>query len=123
VGKPKTPNDITVPVAKYPAQVPPDVLIGDPLATRGEYPKVFVASGKAAPLRTPEGQVVHLPYTELLNADGTPKAAKELWKLITKAGVPRHAEVILFADDPAEAAINYYVFRLMGWPDIKVWAI
>jgi len=122
VGLPKTPKDITVPVAKYQAQLRPNVLIGGPLATRGEYPKVFVASGKAAPVRTPEGQVVQLPYTELLNADGTPKAAKELWKLITNAGVPRHAEVILFADDPAEAAINYYVFRLMGWPDVKVWA-
>jgi 3-mercaptopyruvate sulfurtransferase SseA len=121
VGMPKTSKDITVPVAKYAAQLRPDVLIGDPKATRGEFPKVFVASGKAPPARTPEGQVVQLPYTQLLNADGTPKAAKELWTLITQAGVPRHAELILFADDPAEAAVNYYVFRLMGWPDVKVW--
>ncbi len=122
VGTPRTPKDISVPVAQYAAQPRADVLIGDPKATRGLYPKVFVASGKAPSARTPEGRVVQLRYTELLNADGTPKAAKELWKLITKAGVPRHAEVILFADDPAEAAINYYVFRLMGWPDVKVWA-
>ena len=74
-----------------------------------------------APARTPAGLVLRLPYTELLNADGTPMAAKELWQLITKAGVPRHAEVILFADDVAEAAVNYYLFRLMGWPDVKVW--
>jgi len=65
--------------------------------------------------------VVALPYTELLNADGTPKTAADLWKRIAQAGVPRHAEVILFADDPAEAAVNYYLFRLMGWPDVKVW--
>jgi 3-mercaptopyruvate sulfurtransferase SseA len=121
VGMPKTPKDVTVPVAKYAAQLRTDVLIGDPKATRGAYPKVFVASGKAPPARTPEGQLVQLPYTVLLNADGTPKAAKELWTLITQAGVPRHAELILFADDPAEAAVNYYVFRLMGWPDVKVW--
>ena len=121
MGLPKTAKDIAVPLATYAAQLRPVVLIGDPFATRGAYPKVFVASGNAPPARTPEGQVVQLPYTELLNADGTPKAAKVLWKLITQAGVPRHAEVILFADDPAEAAINYYVFRLMGWPDIKVW--
>ena len=122
VGTPKTPKDITVPVAQYTAQLRTDVLIGDPKASRGAYPKVFVASGKAPSARAPEGPVVQLPYTQLLNADGTPKAAKELWKLITKAGVPRHAEVILFADDPAEAAVNYYMFRLMGWPDVKVWA-
>lgn len=121
VGTAKTPKDIAVPAAKYAAQPRADVLISDPQATRGAYPKVFVASSKAAPTRTPDGKVVRLPYTELLNADGTPKAAKVLWKLITQAGVPRHAEVILFADDPAEAAVNYYVFRLMGWPDVKVW--
>ena len=122
VGPPRTAKDITVPVAKYVAQRRAGVLIGDPSATRGAYPKVFVASGKAAPARKPDGPLVRLPYTELLNPDGTPKAAKELWTLITKAGVTRHAEVIFFADDPAEAAVNYYVFKLMGWPDIKVWA-
>jgi len=83
---------------------------------------VYVASGKAAPARTPESHVVRLPYTDMLNADGTPKAAKDLWQLISKAGVPRHAEVILFADDPAEADVDYYIFRLMGCPDVKVWA-
>jgi thiosulfate/3-mercaptopyruvate sulfurtransferase len=121
VGMPKTPKDIAVPAATYAVRPRAGVLISSPLATRGEYPKVFVASGKAAPTRAPEGTVVQLPYTELLNADGSPKAAKELWKLISKAGVPRHAELILFADDPAEAAVNYYVFKLMGWPDVKVW--
>ena len=122
VGRPKTPTDIAVPAAKYAAQPRPGVLIADPKATRGEYPKVFVAAGKAGPARAPEGPVVQLPYTELLNADGTPKAAKALWTLISKAGVPRYAEIIFYADDPAEAAVNYYVFKLMGWPDIKVWA-
>lgn len=122
VGTPRAPKDITVPIAQYAAQPRADVVIGDPRTTRGEYPKVFVASGKAPSAHTPKGRVVQLPYTELLNADGSPKAAKELWKLITQAGVPRHAELILFADDPAEAAVNYYVFRLMGWPDVKVWA-
>jgi 3-mercaptopyruvate sulfurtransferase SseA len=122
VGMPRTPRDIVVPAAKYAAQLRPGLLVADPTTTRGEYPKLFVASGRAAPARTPAGKVVMLPYTELLNADGTPKEARQLWKLITQAGVPRHAEIIFFADDPAEAAVNYYVFRLMGWPDIKVWA-
>ena len=122
VGTPTSAKDITVPPAKYAAKPGREVLIRDPKATRGEYAKVFVASGKAPPARKPEGKVVQLAYTELLNADGTPKAAKELWKIISQAGVPRHAELVFFADDPAEAAVNYYMFRLMGWPDIKVWA-
>jgi len=119
-GPPKSPKDIAVPAAKYNARPRASVLIDDPKATRGEYVKVFLASGKAAPARVPDGKLVHLPYTDMLNADGTPKSARELWTLIAKAGVLRHAEVVLFADDPAEAAVNYHVFRLMGWPDVKV---
>jgi 3-mercaptopyruvate sulfurtransferase SseA len=60
--------------------------------------------------------------TKVPTVVGAPQTPKDLWQLISKAGVPRHAEVILFADDPAEAAVNYYIFRLMGWPDVKVWA-
>jgi len=121
VGPRKAMKDIVVPPARYSASPRSGVLITDPQATRGEYPKVYVASGKSAPARAPEGSVLRLPYTDLLNADGTPKAASALWSLISKAGVPRYAEVMLFADDPAEAAVSYYVFRLMGWPDVKVW--
>ena len=54
VGLPKTPKDITVPVA-IAAQLRPVVLVGDPKAGRSAYLKVFVASGKAPPARTPEG--------------------------------------------------------------------
>jgi 3-mercaptopyruvate sulfurtransferase SseA len=64
--------------------------------------------------------VVHVPHTDLLNADGTPKAAKDLWTILTKAGVPRYAELVCVADDPGEAAVNYVVFKLMGFPDVKV---
>ena len=121
VGAPKSMQDITVPPATYTAQPRPALLVSDANSTRGDYAKVFISSGKATAARTPEGRVVHLPYNEMLNGDGTPKAAKDLWTLINKAGVPRHAEIIVFADDVAEAAVNYYIFRLMGWPDVKVW--
>ena len=36
-------------------------------------------------------------------------------------GVPRYAELVVFADAPGEAAVNYVLFRLMGFPDVKVW--
>jgi len=85
------------------------------------YPKVFVASGKDAPTTAPEGKVVHVPYTDLLNAEGRPKAAKEIWNLLTKAGIPRYAELVCFSEDPGEAATNYFVLKLMGYPDVKVW--
>lgn len=67
-----------------------------------------------------DGAVIHVPYTDLLNADGTPKAAKEIWTLLAKAKVPRYAEIVCFSDDPGEAAANYFILKLMGYPDVKV---
>jgi 3-mercaptopyruvate sulfurtransferase SseA len=96
------------------------VIIADTKSTQGVYPKVLIASGKELPARTLDGKVVHVPYTDLLNADGTPKAAKDIWNILVKAGVPRYAELVCFSDDPGEAAVNYFVLKLMGYPDIKV---
>ena len=86
----------------------------------GAYPKVFIASGATVPARAVDGKVIHVPYTELLKADGTPKAAKDIWAVLNKAGVPRYAELVTFSDDPGEAAANYYILKLMGYPDIRV---
>ncbi len=112
--------DVSIPPAQYPASVRNDVIVADAKSTQGVYPKVFVASGKDMPTRSQEGKVVHVPYTDLLNSDGTPKAAKDIWNTLTKAGVPRYAELICFSDDPGEAAVNYFVLKLMGYPDVKV---
>lgn len=60
--------------------------------------------------------------TKVPTVVGAPQTPKDLWQLISKAGVARYAKVSLFTDDPAKAAVNYYIFRLMGWPDVKVWA-
>jgi len=116
----KTPASPPKPAAAWAASPREGVLIGSPGETRGAYPKVFVASGKELPARVPEGKVVHVPYTELLDADGSPKAAKDIWKILVKAGVPRYAELVSFSDDPGEAAVGYFVLRLMGFPDVKV---
>lgn len=120
VGKPAKPTDMAVPPAKYAAGVREGVTIADAKAGGGAYPKVFIASGTAVPTRPVDGKVVHVPYTELLKADGTPKAAKDVWAILSKAGVPRYAELVAFSDDPGEAAANYYILKLMGYADIKV---
>jgi len=67
--------------------------------------------------------VVHVPYTDLLNPDGTPKAAKDSWNILAKAGVPRYAELVCVSDDPGEAAANYFILKLMGYADVKVLVI
>ncbi|MBI4427817.1 MAG: hypothetical protein HY562_01735 [Ignavibacteriales bacterium] len=113
-------GDVSIPPTTYHVNLRKDVMIADPKSTKGLYPKVFVVSGKNLPARAQDGTVVHVPYTDLLNSDGTPKAAKDIWNILTKAGVPRYAELVCFSDDPGEAAVNYFILKLMGYPDIKV---
>ena len=115
----KSPVDAIKP-ASYEAPLRKGVLIADPEETQGEYPRIYVASGKLLPARVPDGKVVHVPYADLLNTDGTPKAAKNIWKILAKAGVSRYAELVAVADDPGEAAANYFILKLMGFPDVKV---
>jgi len=115
-------TDSTAPTA-YPASLRPGIVTRDPQGTQGLYPKVYIASGKSLPTKLPDGKVIHLPYTELLNAGGAPKAAKDIWSILVKAGVPRYAEIVSFSDEPGEAAANYFILKLMGYPDIKVLAM
>jgi thiosulfate/3-mercaptopyruvate sulfurtransferase len=123
VGPKKAPRDLSIPPTNYPGNFRKDVIITDPKSTQGLYPRVFIASGTDVPAKAQDGKVVHVPYTDLLNADGTPKAAKDIWNILVKAGVPRYAELVCFSDDPGEAAANYFILKLMGYPDIKVLVI
>ena len=40
--------------------------------------------------------------------------------MLSKAGVPRYAEIVCTAEEPGDAAVNYFVLKLMGFPDVKV---
>ncbi|MBF8247903.1 MAG: hypothetical protein HW374_703 [Bacteroidetes bacterium] len=123
VGPKKGPGDLSIAPTNYPGNLRKDVIITDSKSTQGLYPRVIIASGKNVSAKTQDGKVVHVPYTDLLNADGTPKAAKDIWNILVKAGVPRYAELVCFSDDPGEAAVNYFILKLMGYPDIKVLVI
>ena len=99
-----------------------DVLVADTVPYAGPFPTVYVSSGNAAAQRRPSGTVVHLPATALLTADGAPRPAKDIWAAIHKAGVPRYARVVLFADQLGDAAMNFVIFKLMGFADVRVLA-
>ena len=86
----------------------------------GPLPRVYIASGAALPSEAPTGKVIHLPASRLVNDDGSVKPAAELWTVISKAGVPSHAQLVFVADDVGEAAMNYYVFQLMGYTNLRV---
>ncbi len=116
----KVRHDLSIPPVDYHENLRKDIIITDYKTTTGLYPKVFIDSGKDALKKPLEGKIVHVPYTELINSDGTPKPAKDIWNILVKAGVPRYAEIICVSEDPGEAAINYFILKLMGYPDIKV---
>jgi 3-mercaptopyruvate sulfurtransferase SseA len=120
VGPKQSPQELSIPATAYPAKLRQGIVVSEPLGTSGLYPKVFIASGKTVPAKDQGGKVIHVPYTDLLNPDGTPKAAKDIWSILVKAGLPRYAEIICFADDPGEAAANYFILKLMGYTDVKV---
>jgi len=119
VGPKKASGDLAVPPVTYPFNVRRTVITSN--LTPGVYPRVFIASGKNLPTQAQDGKMLQVPYTDLLNADGTPKAAKDIWRILTKAGVPRYAQLVFVSDDPGEAAVNYFIFKLMGFPDLRIY--
>lgn len=106
--------------AAYPVNLRNYVIITDTKSVQGIYPRIFIASGKSLPAKTHNGKIVHVPFTDLLNTDGTPKSAKDIWNILDKAGIPRYAELFCISDDVGEAAVNYFILRLMGYPDVKL---
>jgi 3-mercaptopyruvate sulfurtransferase SseA len=120
VGAKKAPNDLSIPPTNYSLNLHKDIIIADPKSTEGYYPKVIIASGKNLPSKTLDGKIIHIPYSDLMNNGSTPKAAKDIWNILAKAGVPRYAELVCYSDDPGEAAVNYFILKLMGYPDVKV---
>ena len=123
VAKPSAPSAMSAkPATAYAAVVRTGLFVNDPSRSQGQNPKVYIASGARLPALAPEGRVLHLPYSQFLHADGTPKAANDIWNTLAKAGVPRYAEIVVFADTLGEAAVNYVVLRMMGFADVKVWS-
>ncbi|MBL8343657.1 MAG: hypothetical protein JNL30_19465 [Rubrivivax sp.] len=134
VGPPAKPGQITIPRTTYAARARTTGLVADAPGAAGAagaaaaaplYPRVVVAMGAKPPAPpaasgAAAARVVHVPLKSLLQADGRPKPAHDLWSLLAKAGVPRYAELALAADDAGEAAAGHFVLRLMGFPDVKV---
>ena len=89
-------------------------------ARRSPYAPVSIVAGDRLPGRLPEGRVLHLPHARLMNGDGTPRPAAEIWAQLDKAGVTRWAPLVLVADDPADAAVNYVLLRLRGFADVRL---
>ncbi len=119
VGFKRTSMDLSIPPTNYPINLRKEIIITDLNSTRGLYPKILIASGQKTPDMDGD-TVVYLKFSDLLDVNGTPKAAKDIWAILDKSGIPRYGELVCFSDEPGEAAVNYFILRLMGYPDIKV---
>ena len=75
---------------------------------------------RATPSHAPsDGTLIQVPASDLLDAKARPKQAGALWQVLSKAGVPRYAELVAVGDDPGDAALGYFVLKLMGYADVK----
>jgi thiosulfate/3-mercaptopyruvate sulfurtransferase len=120
VGAAKSAQDLAVPLVSEAYRA-----VAAPAQATGVYPTVYIATGATAPPRLPAGapadaKLVHLPYGDLLNPQGLPKPANELWNLLHKAGVPRYAKHVVIANDVGQAAMGYWVLKLMGLGGVQL---
>ncbi len=119
IGDEKSSQGLTISRTIYSINLRQDILVSDTNNSQHSYPIVFIESGDDASKIKKENSV-HLVGSDLLNAEGTPKAAKDLWKILIEAGVTRYSELICFSTEPGEAAIDYFILKLMGYPEVKV---
>lgn len=109
-----------VTTSKYIPNIKSEILLSDQSQSKGLYEKVFIESGKSISNLISDGKVLHIPYTDFIDNNGKPKSAKEIWQIIQTAGVPRYSDIIFVSNNPGEAAANYFIFKLMGFPDLNV---
>jgi 3-mercaptopyruvate sulfurtransferase SseA len=107
--------------APPPAARPARLLRQLPPPAAAGFERVYLVTGALATAVPADGRRVPLAPAQLLQADGRPKPAKDLWALLEKAGVPRYGELVLVGDEPGPSAVAYLVLRLMGFADVKVW--
>lgn len=97
----------------------PERMTSPDAAGAGPFERVLLAAGPQAVAARPGSRTVHLPAADLLDAQGRPRPAHEIWRRLVQAGVPRYAELVTVADDPGDAAIAAYLLELMGFADVK----
>lgn len=83
-------------------------------------PDIVLAVGDLPPTPPPGGRTLHLPWRQLVDANGVPRPAAEIWVALDRAGLPPLARVQVTAADAGDAAAGLYLLRLMGYRDSDV---
>ena len=116
--------DLALPPTHYTAQAVSMVRASENESKTHAFPQVFVASGETQAARqalSSGSKVVHLPASQTLRQAGGLKSAADLYKhFMVDNELPRLAEIICYADDPADAALNWFALTMIGYPNVKV---
>ncbi|MBE0539016.1 MAG: hypothetical protein IH620_04840 [Ignavibacterium sp.] len=116
-----TTNETLKKANNYTKYATDEIIIDDFNKMSGKYQQIFILSDENTQINKSDHKVINIPSINFLNADGTLKEAKEIWAIIAKAEVPRYTELVCFSEDPSYAALNYFIFKVMGYPYVKVW--
>ncbi len=86
------------------------------------FPRIFVDSGEKASttIKVP-GEARHVPYTGAAKGEiGMLDWVKVYWHFKKDNNLPKLAEIVCFADDPAEAAFNWFALKQAGYPNVTI---
>lgn len=116
--------DLALPPTEYQVKIAPAIKASENAPKGHAYPQILIASGETSTPRqvTEKDQtIIHLPASQTLLQEGGLKSAADLYKhFLVENKVPRLAEIICYADDPADAALNWFALTMIGYPNVKV---
>ena len=116
--------DLALPPTQYKVQTVNTVKMNGNGPKTHAFPQIFVASGETQTVRqtlASDNKTLHLPASQVLMQAGGLKSAADLYKhFMVDNELPRLAEIICYADDPADAALNWFALTMIGYPNVKV---
>lgn len=84
------------------------------------YPRVFVDSGDTPSTRKVDGEVKHIPASKIMDNGNLMAPPKLYAHFFDTNKLHKLAEVVVYADDPADAALNWFALKQMGYPNVTM---
>jgi thiosulfate/3-mercaptopyruvate sulfurtransferase len=125
VGAPTSAEDFAVAPTTYTASNDANLV---PATSTGKEARIYVdatapstrAHATAREHAHTPRNAIHVSPKTLIQTDGSPKAAGEIWKSLQQAGISRYAELVSTADDVGDAALNVVLLNLMGFRHVRI---
>ncbi|MGM0556089.1 MAG: sulfurtransferase [Myxococcota bacterium] len=123
IAEPSSPLDVAVHPTVFSAAIDDTRAVASDETPKidSRFSRTWVVASESAPSGLPTEDHVTIPAAEHLTETGTMLSAWDLWTLYDDAGVGKFTEVVIAADSVAEATVNYFALRLLGFPMVRVW--